>query len=365
MKCKNILTAGLFCLVIFGFFLTNLILPDKEYSDSERRRLAQAPEISLGDLLSGKYMADFESYSMDQFPLRDGFRTMKAAASCGIFLQKDSNGFYFENGYVDKLLYPVNTDKLDIAADKIKTVYETCLQGTDCRIYLSIIPDKNYFTAPLGGYPQIDYASTVLTLRDKLNFAEYIDIFPTLSLADYYKTDQHWRQECIAGTAQALANGTGVRLTMDFTKHLLDIPFSGTYIRQSALPVSPEALYYLTDSQLDACTVVCFDTGKPSPIPMYDMEKAHGRDAYEMFLNGARALLTIENPSADTDRKLLLFRDSFGSSLAPLMVSGYSEITLVDLRYIQSRTLSDLIDFDDQDVLFLYSTLTLYHSISM
>ena len=55
----------------------------------------------------------------------------------------------------------------------------------------------------------------------------------------------------------------------------------------------------------------------------------------------------------------MIFRDSFGSSLAPLLVSGYRTVTLIDLRYIASSALDACITFDDQDVLFLYSTLIL------
>ena len=55
----------------------------------------------------------------------------------------------------------------------------------------------------------------------------------------------------------------------------------------------------------------------------------------------------------------MLFRDSFGSSLAPLLLSGYRKVTLVDLRYIASSQLERFITFTDQDVLFLYSSLIL------
>ena len=78
-----------------------------------------------------------------------------------------------------------------------------------------------------------------------------------------------------------------------------------------------------------------------------------------MYLSGARALLTIENPAADSDRELIVFRDSFGSSLAPLLVQGYARVTLVDIRYLQPELLGQLLDFHGQDVLFLYSTLVL------
>ena len=70
----------------------------------------------------------------------------------------------------------------------------------------------------------------------------------------------------------------------------------------------------------------------------------------------------MKNPHARTDKKLVLFRDSFGSSIAPLLAGGYAQITLVDIRYIHPEQLGQFVDFENCDVLFLYSTLVLNHS---
>lgn len=85
------------------------------------------------------------------------------------------------------------------------------------------------------------------------------------------------------------------------------------------------------------------------------MEKGAGNDPYELFLSGSISLLSIENPNAETDRELIVFRDSFGSSLAPLLAEGYAKITLADIRYLPSSQMGKLLDFTDTDVLFLYS----------
>ena len=82
-------------------------------------------------------------------------------------------------------------------------------------------------------------------------------------------------------------------------------------------------------------------------------------------MNGADALIEITNPNSKTDKELILFRDSFGSSLAPLLTDGYAKITLVDIRYIQSSMIGNFIEFDDQDVLFIYSTLLLNSSLAL
>lgn len=119
-------------------------------------------------------------------------------------------------------------------------------------------------------------------------------------------------------------------------------------------------MYYLENEAIKNSTVTDYETGKTGAV--YDMEKAEGNDLYEMFLSGPRSLLVIDNPSADTDKELIIFRDSFGSSIAPLFIEAYSKITLVDIRYISPAYLGRFIEFDGQDVLFLYSTLVLNNS---
>ena len=77
--------------------------------------------------------------------------------------------------------------------------------------------------------------------------------------------------------------------------------------------------------------------------------------AYDLFLSGATPLTVIENPNAAAKRELVIFRDSYASSLAPLLIENYSKITMVDLRYMHSSLLPEYVDFTDADVLFLYS----------
>ena len=85
-------------------------------------------------------------------------------------------------------------------------------------------------------------------------------------------------------------------------------------------------------------------------------------DLYEVFLSGPRALMTIENSFATTDKELILFRHSFGSSIAPLFAGCYRKITLIDIRYISPSILDRFVNFENTDVLFLYSAQVLNNS---
>lgn len=360
-KWKNILTVGLLSAFVLGFGIWAAVKPADALSTSERRPLAQMPELSANSYLSGKFMSGYEDYATDQFPLREQFRTLKALMGLYVFGQKDNNGVYLADGSAAKLEYPLNEGSVAHAADRFRYLYETLMAGTNAKVYLSVIPDKNYFLAEANGYPALDYQALTDALRKQTEFAAYIDLFGTLTADDYYRTDSHWRQENLLTTADTLASAMGVALPDNrYTEWTLDRPYYGVYYGYAALPMEPDQLTYLTSDLLDACTVYNYETGKTGPI--YDLAKGAGKDPYELFLSGSVSLLTIENPNADTDRELVIFRDSFGSSLAPLLVPGYAKVTLADIRYLPSSQMGKYLTFTDQDVLFLYSAPVLNNS---
>ena len=157
----------------------------------------------------------------------------------------------------------------------------------------------------------------------------------------------------------------GTEIKSDYKINTLDNPFYGVYAGQYALPVKPDTIKYLTNEIIDNCIVTYYGSASPETGEMYNMDKAYSKDPYEMFLSGVAPLITIENPNATTDKELVLFRDSFGSSIAPLFAEGYSKVTIVDIRYIQSSFVGNFVNFENCDVLFMYSTALLNNSTAM
>ena len=225
------------------------------------------------------------------------------------------------------------------------------------KIYYSIIPDKNYFLSDDSGHLSIDYDQLYKRIQSKIEPAHPINIREKLDISDYYYTDTHWRQECIIDAANQIAFTMGVSINDNYRINTLNRPFNGVYVGQSALPIKPDKIKYLTSNAINNSIVTIYDGSKPVIKSIYDFNKAESKDPYEMFLSGAVAVLTIDNEKASTDRELIVFRDSFGSSLIPLLVNAYKKITLIDIRYINKKLLGEYIEFDSQDVLFMYSTL--------
>jgi len=355
-------------IVFFGLSFLCWFMKTDSYSESERRVLASMPVISKENISSGKFMTAFEEYTTDRFPFRDEFRRLKAVTQLGVFRQKANNDIYIADGYVAKMEYPMNPYMLENAVKKFRYIYETYLAEFDGKIYLSLIPDKSFFLAKPNGYLSMDYnAFFDYMQKNTKDFMQYIDLSGILSVEDYYKTDTHWKQENLikdGGVAQTIAEAMGNNLTWKYEEKVSETPFYGVYYGQSALPLEPDQMIYLQNDMLDACTVTSYSNGKPVDKSVYDLSKLEGRDPYEMFLSGSEPLLVVENPNAVTVKELVVFRDSFGSSLIPLLIESYSKVTIIDIRYMSSSIIGEFVDFTHQDVLFLYSTLVLNSSTS-
>lgn len=332
----------------------------EEYSVTERRKLAQFPKISLETLTDGSFMTDFENYTLDQFPYRDRFRSLKSWVEEKVLKKLDNNDIYVADGYAVKMEYPLNEASLDYALGKFEKIYEKYLKENSGNIYLSIIPDKNAYLAEKSGHLKMDYEVLYEKMREGMPYAEYVAVKDLLSAEDYYQTDIHWRQEKIVDVAERLAAVLGVQIGSSYERKTLEEDFYGVYFGQSALNLPGEKLHYLTNETLEQCTVLNYENEETTGI--YNLKKAEGDDPYEIFLSGPVSLLTIENPAAASEKELIVFRDSFGSSLIPLLAEGYAKVTLIDIRYIQSEFLSNFVDFTGKDVLFLYSTAVLNNS---
>lgn len=339
------------------------LVPAKKISEAERRPLAQMPDFSLRSLLSGQFREGFESYSLDQFPMRDNFRRLKSLFHTGVLRQKDNNGIYIAEGSAVKQEYPLNEDSVSHAIGRFQGIYEAYL--ADSRCFYAIVPDKGYYLAEQSGHLSMDYDALYARMAEGLPWAEEIDLRPALTGQDYYRTDTHWRQETLIPAASVLCEGLGVTAPRaeDYSAVPVERPFYGVLYGQAALPMEPDTLYLMESSTLSQCSVYDYETRKTGSV--YDRDKLSSRDLYDVYLSGARALLTIENPNGAAGRELIVFRDSFGSAMAPLLVQDYAKVTLVDIRYIQPELLGQFLDFHGQDVLFLYSALVLNSSAAL
>lgn len=355
---KNIIITIAFALLLILFLLVNLLKPDAEISLTERRKLAKFPEISVRSVFDSSFSKNFEKYTTDQVAGRDAFRKLKADLELNLFRKNDNNNIYMYNNSFIKIEYPLNETSVLNVANKINEIKEKFLSNMTC--YYTIIPDKNYFTDK-EKYIYMDYEKLQSIMAENIEDIEYINIFDCLELEDYYTTDIHWKQESLQKVVDEISTKMNLknRLSMPFEKKDV-IPFNGIYAKELPFKVEQDRISILTNDIIQNAKVYNYENKKETKV--YDMEKLDSPDKYDIYLSGAVPIITITNSNSKENKELIVFRDSFGSSLIPLFTEAYSKITLVDIRYMRSKDLEEYIEFKDQEVLFLYSTLILNNS---
>lgn len=254
------------------------------------------------------------------------------------------NDFYMDS------MGTMNTEYITNFTNKVESVCKEYLSGTS-NIYYAVIPSKQYFINDKVENP-FDYTSMMNIIRSGITSAKEIDLTGTLELDDYLKTDPHWKQEGLQGVLDALGETMGFTVDLStFTKN--SVPnFTGQhgYNKEN---FAHETMTYLTNEAIDNATVDNFQDKDFTKV--YNTAKLETATPYDMFLSGSTPLLTITNDSAKSDKELVMFRDSYACSLAPLLIENYKTITLVDLRYMASSLLPQYVDFTGKDVLFMYN----------
>lgn len=378
-KTKNIVTSLVFItfIAVFVVLCTISSFNPVEYSSLEKRPMAQFPtDFTFEELINNETVKDpitgedvkspigqFEDYAVDQFPFREFFRYIKAHFAMDILGIKENNGYIVENGSIGQLTTEFDKDSVEYAIGRLEAIYEMFLKNNGGNKYVCIVPDKSYYFGQQYGYPVADYEALFNKVKETLPDMEYIDVTGDLTLEDYYKTDWHWDQKNLLDVLKTLADKMGFsdRLSWEYTENVFE-DYRGGYWDMSGLyPMKAEKLTYLTNNILNDCTV--FDKAANMTTGLYNKDLYNTYTKYDFFLSadngGWRGIQIIENPNATTDKEIVIFRDSFGSSIIPLIAEGYKTIHVVDIRAIMYPTLSSHIDFEGKDVLFLYSATVL------
>lgn len=327
-------------------------------SYSERRKLVTFPFI----VEDGKWNADFftelETYLNDHFMQKDMFRKAKSLTARDVLLMQDENGIYCQKETLFAMEDRVNEKSVKHFNSIVHKVQKNVLEGYP--IYLSLIPRKNEYVEKKD-HPE--YSFSALEKKIDMQGMQYIPIRDLLQLDSYYRTDIHWRQDKIEKVAKRLVEDMGYTFQPleEMQRHSFD-SFHGALYARTAAGVAPDELCYLDSPYFD--TVQVYSLEKNKDIPVYDVEALHSIDAYNVFVDGPSAYLDIENPNVESG-SLILFRDSFGSSLLPLLIPSFHHIQVIDLRYYSSKFLDRLSLDKDASVLFLYGSEILNNSLSL
>jgi len=343
---KEKITSILFIIILFSFSASFLIIKDKAISSYERRKLASTSS------LKEDFVTNLDTYLTDQFPLRDQFISLNSTFDRYVLKNSDSNDVYIKDGYVIDKNYRLDEKNVNGFIKKINYIKNTYL--TNNQVYYSIIPDKAYFLDDANSL-KIDYNNLLKNLKEEVEIP-YIDITNLLTLEDYYKTDIHIKQDSYFKIIKELSPYLDFEYQdLNYEESIYNKFYGASSSKVPAFTKSDD-LKYLTNDFINNAEVNHLEYGKKD---VYDKEMINSVDSYNVFLSGPSSIIEIENTTTDNNKELVIFRDSFASSMTPLLIPYYKKITLIDLRYISMNYVTNYVDFNNKDILFLYSTLIL------
>ena len=396
----EVLTVSLITAFILCFSVWCLVAPKQTFSENENRALASWPVYSFATLKDGSYMSGIQTYLSDHFPLRDPFMTLKTKYEMltgreeinDIYLAKD--GYYIEAYKTPKQQKKIITQfqKLqDAITTDAKENVRVMLVPTAISTYNaklpSCAPDRgvlrqvdtmNEIYAALPNMQKVDAWSALQTAAAQETtdrplasgdadgaqpVADAGDADRDTSTADslYYHTDHHWTTHGAYVGYQAYCDAAGLSPIpeADFQKTCVTTDFHGTIfskLHDSTVPGDAITLYENPANQL---TVSYPDTGEVTDT-LYNRDYLAQKDKYSVFLNNLHPLVEITNARADSDRQLVLIKDSYANSMVPFLVHHYQKIYVFDTRYYRFGPSSFINEHPEvTDVLLLYNMNTI------
>ena len=364
-------------IVFIGFFVlisgASLIIKDREFSPNENRYLAETPELSWDNILSGKFQDGLEDYLRDQVCFRDGWITVKTGIqkACG---DTDIGGAYVgKDGYDFEKITPEDVDEKQVdrnikaVEDYFMTVSETIDKQ---KLSFLLVPTSGLVMQeklPKNArlFDQAKYIDQVQKAMKDYNF---VDVRDTLMDHNeeyiYYKTDHHWTSAgaCLAYEVWSEHTGGEAEKKDELAENVVSDKFRGSlYSKILDADSAYDEIWTYGLQKDDAfgskdCTVMIDEKQQLDSI--YDDEKLQEKDKYAYFLGGNYGQVHIQNQKAASKAKgknILIIKDSFANSFVPFVTQDYENIYMVDLRYYNGDMKSYLQEHNITDVLVLYN----------
>ena len=364
-------------IVFIGFFVlisgASLIIKDREFSPNENRYLAETPELSWDNILSGKFQDGLEDYLRDQVCFRDGWITVKTGIqkACG---DTDIGGAYVgKDGYDFEKITPEDVDEKQVDRN-IKAVEDYFMTASE-----TIDKQKlSFLLVPTSGLVMqeklpknarlFDQAKYIDQVQKAMKDYNFVDVRDTLMDHNeeyiYYKTDHHWTSAgaCLAYEVWSEHTGGEAEKKDELAENVVSDKFRGSlYSKILDADSAYDEIWTYGLQKDDAfgskdCTVTIDEKQQLDSI--YDDEMLQKKDKYAYFLSGNYGQVHIQNQKAASKAKgknILIIKDSFANSFVPFVTQDYENIYMVDLRYYNGDMKSYLQEHNITDVLVLYN----------
>lgn len=329
---RNKLIISFFCVLLAVCTLAGLFIPDKYYSEREKRTLAQKPAFTAADFFSGKFGGKLETYLADQVPLCDKWITLKAYLELGIGKHESGGVYICKDNYLMDKFTSYSQKQLAANAEALAELQKK-LAEKGISVSTMLVPVTAHVLSDKlpACAPDADYASILNVLNDAgVSVTDIISILAAHSdEAIYYRTDHHWTS---LGAYYAYCAWRDTEPAADeWTKEALCNNFHGTTWNKVPLPSDPAE--EITAWYKHANRRVSYNNGEYETDSIYERKYLNGSDQYAAFLNSNQAQTVIQG--SGEEGKLLLIKDSYGNTFAQFPVEDYAEVHVIDLRFFR------------------------------
>ena len=366
------ITAWLLTAMVLAMAAGLVLFPKKTFSENENRYLAKFPALTWENLRSGQYMSDISAYVSDHFPCRDFFMGLKTRAEL-LQGRREINGVYIADGgyLIERYEKPANTEKigeiLHTFAEKIAGMKTP--EGGSLNLRLMLVPTASCILSDrLPDHrpePACDQMGTISRIGE-LSGIPMIDCSGFLREAEengqiYYRLDHHWTTYGAYAGYLAVCRELGLEPVPleELDAQTVTTEFKGTVyskVNDYALPGDEITIYTNPDDRL---TVDYTDTGAVSGS-LYNLDYVEQKDKYSLFLDNLHSLIEITNETAESDRELMLLKDSYANSLVPFLTHHFRKIYVFDTRSYRLGPSNFIGDHPGvTDILILYNMNTL------
>ena len=358
---SNMLTANIaiFAVLLIVLPALNLFLPKKTFSENENRYLQEFPVPTLKTLEDKSFMSAFEKFFSDHFVLREKWIQLKNQMEI-ITNKKEINGVYLtekrliEHQELNEDIIKQNTEAINSFAEKYKKPTFLMIVPTAESIYTDQLP----LMAPY--FDQKKVIDSIYTASNK-NLT-CIDVFtPLLSAKNqyiYYNTDHHWTSlgAYLGYFSSAKPLGFAHNEIDKFNVEHASHDFKGTLYSKTLYEKStPDTidLYHLSTGEPQVTVTVNSGQKSSEHQSIFFRNYLDKKDKYNTFLGQNEPCVSVKT-DVTNQKKLLIIKDSYAHSMVQFYMYHYSEITLVDLRYVNK--LSNYVSVDDYDqIMFVYN----------
>lgn len=349
--------------------IAGLVVEDRDFSDSENRKLARWPDFSLSSVLDGSYLQSMGDYIADQFPLRDQWISLNLKLN-RLLGQKESSGVYLcEDNYLIQIPSAPNEEQHERNLNAINTFArnhpELNMVMTVAPNAVTIHADKLPENAPVR-----DQMADLYHIADTVTGVKVVDVTQTLkSHADeylYYRTDHHWTSLAAYYAFRTIA--PELKITApgmeEYAIYPVSTTFEGTLSSKSGshsavdtveIMVPKSGIDYFVTYNSDSNTNIC---------SLYNRAALEQKDHYTVFFGGNYSRVDITT-TARTERSLLVFKDSYANCMIQFLYPYFDHITMIDPRYYYDNVEHVITSQGITDVLFLYNADTFLGDTSL